>query len=88
MPGPLNLVRSAFADRNCRSVADIQRTTGLSPDVLDAALDHLLFTGELTATALASGCPADACATCAVAHGCPASRPATAARSLSFRGVA
>lgn len=83
MAGPLSLVRSAFAAADCRSVSDLERVTGLPRDVLDAALEHLLFTGDLVAEALASGCPADACGTCAVRHGC-AGRPSTPARARSL----
>jgi hypothetical protein len=72
--GPLTLVRDAFAsDQRVRTVQDLVERTGLNRDVVDAALEHLLFTGDLQATALAAGCPAEACDTCAVAgHGCPA----------------
>jgi hypothetical protein len=85
MSGPLTLVREAFAaDQRVRSVGDIVATTGLNRDVVDAALEHLLFTGELQATALASGCPADACDTCAVSSHCPGTIPSRG-RSLSLR---
>jgi hypothetical protein len=74
--GPLNQVRQACAaDRDCRSVADIVVRTGLPRDVVDACLEHLLRTGWLRADTLASGCPDDACGSCAVRHGCPIQRP-------------
>lgn len=75
MKGPLSQVLDAFAGP-ARSVAEIQRATGLSDDLVEAAIDHLTRTGRLRAVPLASGCPADACGGCAlVARGCP--RPAT-----------
>ncbi|MDR1808427.1 MAG: hypothetical protein LBR33_11045 [Propionibacteriaceae bacterium] len=85
MAGPLSLVRAAFGDSSCRSVADLERVTGLPRDVLDAALDHLVFTGVLKSEALASGCPEGACGSCALGHSCAARRPGDVrARSLAL----
>jgi hypothetical protein len=68
------LIRAALADPATRSVSDLVAATGLTRDLVDAGLEHLLFTGELRAEPLASGCPAAACGTCAVRHGCTAAR--------------
>jgi hypothetical protein len=81
---PLTAVRLAFADATVRSVADIVARTALPRDVVSAALDHLLRTGELEQQALASGCPSDACATCAISRGCRAA-PASRTRTLVLR---
>jgi hypothetical protein len=75
--GPLSQVLNTF-DHQVRSVGEISRLTGLSRDVVTAAVDHLVATGRLRAEPLASGCPAGACGGCALAsQGCqPARRPA------------
>jgi hypothetical protein len=65
-------------DQGVRSVGDIASLTGLSHDVVSAAVDHLVAVGRLRAEPLASGCPSGACGSCALAsQGCqPARRPA------------
>ncbi len=52
--------------------ADIADQTGLAPDVVDAAVDHLLRSGVLSAETLGSGCPAGGCQGCGspTGHGC------------------
>jgi hypothetical protein len=86
MAGPLSQIAAAFADPACRSVADLERATGLPRDVLDAALDHLVRTGQLRAETLASGCPEDACGSCAIRQGCSARPAAARTRSLTLSG--
>ncbi|MDR2929697.1 MAG: hypothetical protein LBV06_02140 [Propionibacteriaceae bacterium] len=86
--GPLSQVLSTF-DLGVRSVAEIVAATGLNPDVVSAALDHLIARGSVVAKPLASGCPADACGGCALlTRGCGAAvRSASSrARSLAVSG--
>lgn len=65
---PLQSVLDAF-DTGVRSRADLVRATGLSPDVLDAAVDHLVRVGRLEARVLSSGCPTGGCGSCASGDG-------------------
>lgn len=52
--------------------SDVVRETGLPADVVDAAIDHLVRIGRLTAQPLSSGCPAGGCSGCGSpsGHGC------------------
>lgn len=61
---PLHAVLAAF-DEGATSLADIARRTALSPDVVRAAVDHLVRTGRLEAKHMAQGCPSGGCGTCA-----------------------
>ena len=63
--GPLRLVLAAVRD-GARVRDDIARRTGLGPDVVGAAVDHLVRTGLVDRPAPASGCPATACGNCAI----------------------
>ena len=63
MSGPLTLVAQAIGD-GVGTRADIARTTGLTPDVVDAAIAHLERTGFLVAEQLSAGCPDGGCGTC------------------------
>ena len=78
MTAPLRSVLTAFTD-GARSRADVSRLTGLRPDVVDAAVDHLVRLGRLEATELSTGCPGGGCGGCASgvdgAPGCGASAP-------------
>jgi hypothetical protein len=60
------------ARRGTASRADLAARTGLPPDVVDAAVDHLIRTGALHAETLGSACPAGGCAGCGAptGHGC------------------
>lgn len=62
--GPLQSVLAAFTD-GARSKGDLARMTGLRPDVVDAAVAHLVRMGRLAATELTTGCPTGGCGTCA-----------------------
>jgi hypothetical protein len=76
MGGPLARVRAAFAAGRARSVGELAAAAGLPRDVVAAALEHLLATGQLQADALRSGCPPESCQACALARrGCPAAGP-------------
>ncbi len=80
MNNPLVMVFDAFSG-GARTVSEIVARTGLNPDVVSGAIDHLIFRGQLTAEPLASGCPEGACGGCALLkHGCggsPTRQPPT-----------
>ncbi|MGB7962518.1 MAG: FeoC-like transcriptional regulator [Propionicimonas sp.] len=71
MSGPLSIVLNQV-EAGISSIAEMSRRTGLSPDVLRAAMDHLVRTGRVTTQALALGCPPQGCGGCAV-KGCASS---------------
>jgi hypothetical protein len=75
---PLRTVLDAFTG-GARSRVDVARRTGLSPDLVDAAIEHLIRLGRLEAKELAIGCPSGGCSTCASgigdAPGCGAPTP-------------
>jgi hypothetical protein len=62
-----------------RSRTALCQATGLSSDVVDAAIEHLVRMGRLEARQLSTGCPGGGCGTCASgvdgAPGCGASGP-------------
>lgn len=64
MRGPLTAVLDAFA-AGVHSVDEVVRHTGLSRDVVDAAVGHLVRAGRLEARELAIGCPTGGCGSCA-----------------------
>lgn len=61
--GPLRRVLAAI-EGGAGSLAEVERATGLSRDVVAASVDHLVRLGRLEARRLASGCPAGGCAAC------------------------
>ena len=71
--GPLVIVLDAFSKgANSRQAAS--RISGLSQDVVDAAVDHLVRTRRLSVLPLAADCAATGCGGCAIARagkGCP-----------------
>jgi hypothetical protein len=74
------------------TLAAIASRTGLSGDVVRAAIDHLVRAGRITSTELSLGCPVGGCGGCASAgHGCtpPAAlgdrRPGLVSLSLARR---
>ncbi|MDR1212587.1 MAG: FeoC-like transcriptional regulator [Propionibacteriaceae bacterium] len=69
MSGPVTSVLEAF-ELGLRSTDQIARRSGLSLDLVQAVIDHLVRSGHLEATALASGCPATGCAGCALTPAC------------------
>ncbi len=79
--GPLRAVLDALGQgRHTR--ADLARATGLSPDVVDAALEHLVRIGRVRAEHLGGGCPSSGCGGCAsgradASAGCGAPGPAS-----------
>jgi hypothetical protein len=70
-PGPLRRVVDALT-AGADTRAELSRRTGLSPDVVDGAVEHLMRTGRLRSAPLTSGCPPAGCG-----H-CPSSRPENA----------
>ena len=78
-PGPLQAVLAAFA-ADVHSLDDVTQRTGLSRDVVQAAVDHLVRMGRLEARELAIGCPDGGCGSCASGTsegvpGCGATEP-------------
>lgn len=75
---PLRAVLDAFA-AGAHTRAELARATGLRPDVVDAALDHLVRMGRVQAKELSTGCPTGGCGSCASgnagAPGCGAPGP-------------
>jgi len=87
--GPLSRVAAAL-EHGATSRADLARLTGLDPDVVDGALDHLIRTGHIEATQLGGGCPAGGCGGCPSGRadgtaGCGASDPSTARGPIALR---
>ena len=64
MSSPLRAVLDAF-EAGAPSRSAVARTTGLRPDVVDAAIAHLLRMGRLDAKELSTGCPTGGCGSCA-----------------------
>lgn len=64
MVGPLSAVLGAF-DGGAGTLADVERATGLTRDVVAASVDHLVRLGRLEAKELAIGCPSAGCGSCA-----------------------
>jgi hypothetical protein len=70
--GPLHLVLAEIA-AGTPTLTEVARRTGLTDDVVHAAIDHLVRAGRITSTALSLGCPTGGCGTCPSSAGC--SRP-------------
>ena len=92
MNGPLHLVLDEIT-AGTPTLAAIGRRTGLSDDVVRAAVDHLVRAGRLTSTEFSLGCPTGGCGTCLPSDGCSlpaalgARRPGLVSLSLT-RAVA
>ncbi len=90
MSGPLHRVLAEIT-AGTPTLAEIVRRTGLTDDVVHAAIDHLVRAGRLTSTELSLGCPTGGCGTCPSSDGCslPAShgarRPGLVSLSLTGR---
>lgn len=71
MRGPLRAVLTEMT-RGARSLDAVAESTGLSQDVVAAAVDHLVRLGRVSANDLAgSGCATSgACGGCALRSGC------------------
>ena len=90
MSGPLLLVLAEIT-AGTATVTQIARRTGLTDDVVHAAIDHLVRAGRLTTTELSLGCPPGGCGTCLSSVGCSlpptqgARRPGLVSLSLTAR---
>ncbi|HET7723827.1 MAG TPA: FeoC-like transcriptional regulator [Propionibacteriaceae bacterium] len=69
MSGPLHLVLAEIG-AGTPTLAEISRRTGLSDDVVRAAVDHLVRAGRVTSSELSLGCPTGGCGTCPSSPGC------------------
>ena len=68
MSGPLAAVLSEI-DAGTGTVSLMARHTGLNPEVLQTALDHLIRTGKVDVEQMPFGCPPAGCGACEV-DGC------------------
>lgn len=68
MSRPLTAVLDSIA-AGSHSLQEIADHTGLSRDVVTAAVDHLVRLGRLQASSLAVGCPPAGCGGCASGSG-------------------
>jgi hypothetical protein len=88
--GPLHLVLAEIT-AGTPTLTEISRRTGLTLDVVHAAIDHLVRAGRITSTQLSLGCPTGGCGTCSSSGGCslPAAvgrrRPGLVSLSLTQR---
>jgi hypothetical protein len=67
--GPLRAVLAAV-DGGALTALEIRRETGLSEEMVGAALDQLQRLGMLTAEQVAVGCPPDGCGGCTLTATC------------------
>ncbi len=78
---PLRAVLDAFSG-GAPTLDDVARMTGLPRDVVDAAVEHLVRVGRLSAATLTVGCPSGGCGSCASGTsgvpGCSATAPGPA----------
>lgn len=82
--GPLSSVLAAF-ESGASTLDDVAQRTGLSRELVDGAVDHLVRTGRIDAKELSMGCPSSGCGSCASATaegapGCGAAGPSTTRR--------
>ena len=72
--GPLRTVLTAF-EEGAGSRAEVVARTRLTPGVVDAAIEHLVRMGRMTADELRLGCPDGGCTGCVSGtrgeRGCP-----------------
>lgn len=69
MSGPLHRVLAEIT-AGTPTLTEIARRTGLSDDVVHAAIDHLVRAGRITSSELSLGCPDGGCGTCPSSSGC------------------
>lgn len=62
--GPLRSVLTAL-EGGASSLDEVARLTALPRSSVDAAVDHLVRMGRLSASELAAGCPEGGCGSCA-----------------------
>lgn len=80
--GPLRAVLAA-AGQGVSTLEDLAGVTGLSRDVVDAAVEHLVRARRLEAVDLSAACPASGCGTCPLR---PGGRASCATGSFGWRG--
>ncbi len=68
MSSPLRSVLRAFED-GARSRAEVTRTTGLRPETVDAAIEHLVRVGRVRAEPVSTSCPSGSCGGCPLSNG-------------------
>lgn len=85
MTRPLTAVLAAFT-AGAASLTEVEGRTGLSHDVVNAAVDHLVRAGRLEATSLSAGCPSGGCGGCAFAASDGSAGCATGAPTPGRRG--
>ncbi len=81
MTRPLHTVLEALEAGVCTR-SELAARTGLDPELVDTAVDHLVRSGRLLAEPLGSGCPSEGCGECGSGTasgqaGCGAPSPAT-----------
>lgn len=69
MTRPLQAVLAALTD-GAGTRGAVVTATGLSLDVVDAALEHLERLGRVEAHPIGAGCPTSGCGGCAMANAC------------------
>ena len=67
--GPLQRVMDAI-ENGARGRTRIVQATGLSPDLVDMALEQLERLGMLSREEIGSGCPSGGCGSCPAVDGC------------------
>jgi hypothetical protein len=88
--GPLHLVLAQIG-AGTPTLTEIARRTGLTDDVVRAAIDHLVRAGRIASTELTLGCPSGGCGSCPVSDGCslptsgPGRRPGLVSLTLTQR---
>jgi len=79
MSAPLSAVLSAFRG-GAHTLADVQRTSGLRADVVEAAVEHLVRLGRLDREQVGAGCTTGGCGGCGASPdaggACGSARPA------------
>ena len=75
MTGPLTAVLSAV-EGGATTRPAIAARTGLDPDVVDAAVEHLLRVGRIATPTLRTSCPDGGCHGCGSVTGAGCSPPA------------
>lgn len=76
-PGPLSAVLAAVAD-GAPTVSSLVGATGLSEDVVEAAVEHLVGLGRLESVDLSARCATGRCGSCPLASAgpsCPGTSP-------------
>ena len=91
-PGPLSRVAAAL-EHGADTRAGLAEHTGLDPELVDTAIDHLLRLGRLELEQLSGGCPTTGCGSCPSGRadgsaGCGAAGPSSSQGpvALTLRG--